>query len=179
MAGQSVLDLSMMDPRSRRFWLFTKALENASFAEALSLAQAAEQFLSEKFQETADRRPEQSPATAFELKPAALEGHCSLVPMDAVIQYLRQCDEDVGSETDSSDELLARANRKRTTQGLLSFALLPVSPTQATRPDKPPRQAKKAASPRPPTARERAEWARRVVALPTAKVRRRPDQGSG
>jgi|HubBroStandDraft_6_1064221.scaffolds.fasta_scaffold2296441_1 hypothetical protein len=61
MAGQSVFDLSMMDPRSRRFWLFTKALENAPFAEALALAQAAEHFLSDKSQETADRMPEQSP----------------------------------------------------------------------------------------------------------------------
>jgi hypothetical protein len=179
MAGQSVLDLSMMDPRSRRFWLFTKALENVPFAEALLLAQAAEYFLSGKFQETAHRWPEQIPAAAFELQLQALEGLCSLVPMDAVIQYLRQCDEDVGSETDNTDELLARANRKRTSQGLLSFALLPVSPTQTTRPDKPLHQAKEAAPPRPPTARERAEWARRVVALPTAKVRRRPDQGSG
>jgi len=172
MAGQSVFDLSVMDPRSRRFLLFTKALENAPFAEALALAQAAEHFLSDKSQETADRMPEQSPTAAFELKPEALEGHCSLVPMDDVIQYLRQCDEDGGSETDNTDELLARANRKRTSQGLLSFALLPVSP----RPDKPPHQARKAA--RPPTARERAEWARRVVALPAAKVRRRPGQGS-
>jgi hypothetical protein len=179
MAGQSVLDLSMMDPRSRRRWLFTTALENAPLAEALSLAQAAEHFLSDESQETAHRMPEQTPAAAFELKPEALEGLCSLVPMDAVIQYLRQCDEDVGSETDNTDELLARANRKRTSQGLLSFALLPVSPTQTTRSDKPPHQAKKAAPPRPPTARERAEWARRVVALPAAKVRRRPGQGSG
>jgi hypothetical protein len=169
MAGQSVFDLSMMDPRSRRFWLFTKALENAPLAEALSLAQAAEHFLSDKPQKT---------TAASELKPEALEGLCSLVPMDAVIQYLKQCDEAVGSETDNSDELLARANRKRTSQGLLSFALSPVSPTQTTQPDKPPHQAKKAASRRPPTARERAEWAQRVVALPAAKVRRRPGEGT-
>jgi hypothetical protein len=60
-------------------------LENAPFAEALLLAQAAEYFLSDKFQETAHRRPEQIPAAAFELQLEALEGLCSLVPMDAVI----------------------------------------------------------------------------------------------
>jgi hypothetical protein len=178
MDGQLMLDLSMMDLQSRRCWLFAKALENAPFAKALLLAQATEDFLSDEFQETADRMPEQTQAAAFELKPEALEGLCSLVPMDAVIQYLKQCDEAVGSETDNSDELLARANRKRTSQGLLSFALSPVSPTQTTQPDKPPHQAKKAASRRPPTARERAEWAQRVVALPAAKVRRRPGEGT-
>jgi hypothetical protein len=186
MDGQSILDLSIMDPGRRRRWLFSKALENAPLAEALSLAQAAEDFLSRKAQETADRMPDQTPATGFELKPEplaetplrtlvtpevrngklseALEGLSSLASMDDVIRYLRQCDEDVTAETDSADELLTRANRKRTSQGLPPFALLPVSPTQATRPDKP-RQEKGLAPPRPPTARERAEWARRVVAL--------------
>jgi len=163
-----MLDLSMMDLQSRRCWLFAKALENAPFAKALLLAQATEDFLSDEFQETADRMPEQTQAAAFELKPEALEGLCSLVPMDDVIQYLRQCDEDGGSETDNADELLARANRKRTSQGLPPFALLPVSPTQSTRPDGPPQQAKKVVPFRRPMARERAEWARRVVALPAA-----------
>jgi hypothetical protein len=87
--------------------------------------------------------------------------------IDDVIRYLRQCDEDVASETDDADALLALANRKRMSQGLPPFALLPAAPTPATQPGKPVR-AKEAAPPRPPTARERAEWARRAVGLAAA-----------
>ena len=94
----------------------------------------------------------------------AVNGLTSLVSLDDVIRYLRQCDE-VFLETDDADELLARASHKRTSQGLPSSVLLPAAPTHAPRPAKPVR-TKEVAPPRPPTARERAEWARRAVALP-------------
>jgi hypothetical protein len=187
MDDQSMLDLSMLDPAGRRHWLLTKALEHASLGEALSLAQAAEDFLAGKAQGTADRLPKQTPTAAFEPKPGvseetllqtstipavwndklseAVEGLSSLVSMDDVVRYLRQCDEEVALEADNADELLARANHKRRSQGLPLFELLPVAPAQAARQDKPGR-AERIAPPRPLSARERAEWARRVVALP-------------
>jgi hypothetical protein len=185
MEDQSMLDLSMLDLAGRRGWLLTKALEHASLGEALSLAQAAEDFLAGKAQGTADRLPKQTSTAGSEPKPGvsektlqtlaipavwndklaeAVEGLSSLVSMDDVVRYLRQCDEEVALETDNVDELLARANRKRRSQGLPLFELLPV-PAQATQQDKPGR-AQRIAPPRPPSARERAEWARRVVALP-------------
>jgi hypothetical protein len=182
MDGHPMLDALMLEPADRRRWLLTKALETASLTEALALAQAAEDFISGTVQETAHRAPK-----SFEPKPGAagrmplqtvvtpevascsskaLEGLSSLVSIDDVGRYLKQRGEDV-SETDNADELLARANRTRTCQGLPPFALLPAVPAPATRPDKPARP-KKVAAPRPATARERAEWARRVVALPAA-----------
>jgi hypothetical protein len=185
MDGDPTLDPLMLAPADRRRWLLTKALESASLTEALSLAQAAEDFISGTPQEAIDDLSELVPTGSFkpqsgtlEATPSctpttfgmgnqsseALEGLTSLVSLDDVIRYLRQCDEDVASETDNADELLARANRKRRSQGLPSFVLLPATPTPATRPAKPVR-AKEVAPPRPPTARERAEWARRAVAL--------------
>jgi hypothetical protein len=188
MDGNTTVDALMLDPADRRRWLLIKALENASLAEALSLVQAAEDFLSGTHQEAIDRLSQFAPTgsfkpqsgtleatppstpTTFEMEnknSEALEGLTSLVSIDDVIRYLRQCDADVVSDTDHADALLARANHKRRSQGLPSFVLLPVAPTQATRPAKPAR-AKEVAPPRPPTARERAEWARRAVALPAA-----------
>jgi hypothetical protein len=179
----------MLDPANRRRWLLAKALETAPLAEALSLVQAAEDFLlSGKPQEAIDGLPRLAPAgsfnpqsgtleatplrtsTTFEMgnkSSEALEGLTSLVSIDDVIRYLRQCDEDIASETDNADALLARANRKRTSQGLPSFVLLPAASTQATRPAQPVR-TKEVAPPRAPTARERAEWARRAVAIAAA-----------
>src|SRR4029077_2281378 len=89
----------------------------------------------------------------------ALAGLSSLAAIDDVILYLRQGGEDF-AEDESADELLVSANLKRTEEGLPSFALLPTPPTKATR------QPEKVTSPRPPSARERAEWARSAVALP-------------
>jgi hypothetical protein len=179
-----------VDARSadRRRWLLTKALETVSLTEALLLAQAAEDFLSGKPQKAIDglpglvttevykpqsgtlqATPSRTPIT-FEMGNQShedLEGLTSLASIDDIIRYLRQCNEDVTSETDNTDALLARANRKRLSQGLPSFVLLPAAPTQSVRPVKPAR-AKEVAPPRSPTARERAEWARRAVALPAA-----------
>jgi len=73
----------------------------------------------------------------------------SLVSLDEVIRYLKECDEAVDAETDNAEELLSRANRKRASQGLPLFTLLPGIPTQTKRRDKPER-TKKVASPRPP-----------------------------
>jgi hypothetical protein len=183
-----MLDLSMLDLAGRRGWLLTKALEHASLGEALSLAQAAEDFLAGKAQGTADRLPKQTSTAGSEPKPGvsektlqtlaipavwndklaeAVEGLSSLVSMDDVVRYLRQCDEEVALEADNVDELLVRANHKRRSHGLPLFELLPAAPAQATRHDKPGR-AERIAPPRPPSARERAEWARRVVALPAS-----------
>jgi hypothetical protein len=188
MDGHPTVAALMLDPADRRRWLLTKALENASLQEALALAQAAEDFISGKPPEAIDGLPELVPAGSFEPQSGTLEavpartpttfemgnksseapeGLTSLASINDVVRYLRQCDEDVASETDNADELLERANRRRTSQGLPPFALLPAAPTHATRPDKPVRE-KVVAPPRPPTARERAEWARRAVALPAA-----------
>jgi hypothetical protein len=176
MDGDPTLDALMQDPADRRRWLFTKALETASLAEALALAQAAEDFISGTVQETVHHAPkdfEPKPGVAVRMplqtlvtpevaseSAEVLEGLSSLVSIEDVVRYLKQCGEDV-SETDNADELVARANRKRMSQRLPPFALLPLAP--AAQPAKPDRE-KKVASPRPLTARERAEWARRTVA---------------
>jgi hypothetical protein len=185
MDGQSTLELHLLEPADRRRWLLSKALETVSLAEALSLAQAAEDFLSARVSGTMDRPPEITPAVVANPKPGApaktpvqtpitpegqnpeaLEGLSSLVSMDDVVRYLQQCGEGTVLETDNA-ELLARANCKRASQGLPPFVLLRVDPDPATRAQKPHRP-KEVASPRPPTTRERAEWARRVAALPAA-----------
>jgi hypothetical protein len=180
MDGDPTLDALMQDPADRRRWLLNKALETASLAEALALAQAAEDFISGTVQETvhhapkdfepkpgvAGRMPLQTVVTPEVVSESAevIEGLSSLASIEDVVRYLKQCGEDA-AETDNADELLARANRKRMSQGLPSFALLPPAP--AAQPAKPDRE-KKVAPPRPPTARERAEWARRAVTLPAA-----------
>jgi hypothetical protein len=161
----SIVDLSTLDPIDRRLWLITKALETAPLTEALALAQAAEDFLSGRVQSTADRAQAPLPHIISK-RSEALEGLSSLVSLDEVIRYLKECNEDDAAETGSAKELLSRANCNRANQGLPLFALLPDAPTQAKRQDEPER-SKKVAPSRPPSARERAEWARRIVALPT------------
>jgi hypothetical protein len=84
-----------------------------------------------------------------------------LASIDDVILYLRQ-NGAVFAEDESEDELLARANGKRLEQGLPPYALLPTLATKAKRQANP----EKVALPRPPSGRERAEWARSIVALP-------------
>jgi hypothetical protein len=177
-------DELVLDPASRRRWLLTKALETAPLGEALALAQAAEDFLSGTAARTTDHAsfevmgpptfgagPE---AEATQPKPLsavagkndrplkmteALAGLSSLAAIDDVILYLQQGDE-VFAEDESADELLIRANLKRVEQGLPPFALLPTPPAKAR--DKP----EKVTVPRPPSGRERAEWARSVLGLP-------------
>jgi hypothetical protein len=176
MGGQSMLELSPLhDPTGRRRWLLVKALENTPFAEALALAQAAEDFLAGRAQRTAERAPEPARRTAAtpklpdEKRFGVLDGLSSLVSLDEVVRYLRQCDENIDVDTGNAEELLARANLKRTDQGLPLFALLPGIPAQAKQQDKPER-VKKVALPRPASARERAEWARHVISLPEARA---------
>jgi hypothetical protein len=177
-------DELMLDPASRRRWLLTKAMEIAPLGEALALAQAAEEFLSGTARTTIDRTSlgvigvpifEAGPeADATQPKPLsvitgksdqplkmteALAGLSSLAAIDDVILYLQQGDE-VFAEDESADELLIRANLKRVEQGLPPFALLPTPPAKAR--DKP----EKVTVPRPPSGRERAEWARSVLGLP-------------
>jgi hypothetical protein len=176
MGGQSMFELSRLhDPTGRRRWLLVKALENTPFAEALALARAAEDFLAGRTQRPTGRAPEPARQTAATPEPlnekrfGVLDGLSSLVSLDEVVRYLRQCDENIDAETDNAEELLARANLERTNQGLPLFALLPGIPAQTKRQDKL-EQAKKVALPRPPSARERAEWARRAIALPEAQA---------
>jgi hypothetical protein len=181
-------DEAMLDPASRRRWLFAKALEMAPLGEALALAQAAEDFISGTATRIADRTSsEVSRAPSFGAGPAAeairpsslntlsgkndqpliatdvLAGLSSLVSIDDVILYLGRGGE-VFAADESADELLVRANFRRVEQGLPSFALLPTPPTKTVRQDKP----KKLTLPRPPSARARAEWARSILALPAS-----------
>jgi hypothetical protein len=186
-------DELMLNPASRRHWLLAKALEAARLDEALALAQAAEDFISGTAARTDDRtssavmgsaptfgtEPEAqpSPLGLLNVLPVsndqpvkndrplvtteALAGLSSLASIEDVILYLRRGGE-VFADDESADELLARANGKRAEQGFPPFALLPTPPTKTTAREKPERVA----LPRPPSRRERAEWARSVVALP-------------
>jgi hypothetical protein len=181
-------DQLMRDPAIRRRWLLTKALEIAPLGEALAMAQAAEDFISGTAAYIADRTASkvmQAPTfgsgpkheeTRHQLSTdlvinawpmvgaEALVGLSSFAMIDDVTHYLRQSGE-VFTEHESADELLVRANLKRAEQRLPLFVLLPgVPPTKTAIRDKPDR-TDKAAGPRLPTARERAEWARRIVAL--------------
>jgi hypothetical protein len=186
-------DELVLDPAGRRRWLLTKALETAPLGEALALAQGAEDFISGMLAQAGDRAPSgvrraptigtgvEAEATQRKLLSVlpvrdnrlpikndqqlkmseALTSLSSLAAIADVILYLRQGGE-VFAGNESADELLVRANLKRAEQGLPPFALLPPPPTKAA--DKP----EKVPLPRPPSRRERAEWARSVVALPTA-----------
>lgn len=176
----------MLDPARRRRWLLTKALEIAPLTQALALAREAEDFLcgtaggdtNRTFfspARTSGAEPEAEPAEQKSLSALAitkappmvtteaLVGLSSLVSIDDVIVYLRQAGDDL-MEDQSADELLARANLKRAEQGLPTFVLLPGVATRAAVRDEPAR-TEKVTAPRPPSARERAEWARRVIAV--------------
>jgi hypothetical protein len=183
----------MLDPASRRRWLLTKALEAAPLGEALALAQAAEEFISGTAARTADRASSEimrvpalgawpkAEGTQPELLSAlpvrsnqppgkndqplrvteVFAGLSSLVSVDDVIHYLQKDGEDFAEDA-SADELITRANLSRAEQGLPPFALIATPSTKTVRQDKP----EKRTVPRPLSARERAEWARSVVALP-------------
>jgi hypothetical protein len=180
-----MVDPLALNPADRRRWLLTKALEIAPLGEALALAQAAEDFISGIAARTGDRTSSgvmlapafgagsEAEATQVKLLSAlsventelpsqaqALAGLSSLASIDDVILYLRQHDE-VFAEDESAEGLLIRANLKRTEQGLPPFALLPTPTSKAIRRDRP----EKVVLPRPPSRRERAEWARSVVDL--------------
>jgi hypothetical protein len=178
----------MLDPAARRRWLLAKALEIAPLSQALALAQEAESFLSGMTEGSTQRTfgniaraatlsAEPEAAATEQRSPSALAVTnarqmvgakalaclSSLASIDDVMVYLERSGK-VFAEDESADELLARANLKRVQEGLPPFALLPGAPTKAAVQDKP-RRTEKATPPRPPTARERAEWARQVVAL--------------
>jgi hypothetical protein len=186
-------DVLLNDPGYRRRWLLAKALEeNVSLAQALQLAQAAEEFLIGTASSiTASDWIRQSEATApsdetneITTTPGAFDALSSVVSIDDLVRYLEQRGEIVVRETsgkflvdgcfsENAEELLARANRMRTQQGLPRFALLSgVEIGKASERDRPALTGK-AAPKRPPSARERAEWGRQVIALPTltAEVR--------
>jgi hypothetical protein len=102
--------------------------------------------------------------------PAPLVGLTSLVSIDQVIGYLRQGGDIVFAKSESTDELLARANLKRTEQGLPPFAFSPTSPSETVQQDKVDQvekvaAARPAAAPRPLNARERAALARDMIGL--------------
>jgi hypothetical protein len=164
-------------------------------SEALALAQAAEAFITG----TTEQSLEATSAPTFELPPKtekpqqemssfaaqseqplatteALAGFSSLASIDDVILYLRQAGAVVLAESESADVLLARANLKRTEQGLPPFALLPASPGETAQQGKAdqakdveaarsPAAPRPLAEPRPPNARERAATARHLMAL--------------
>ena len=174
------------DPSCRRHWLLTKALEeNVPLAKALQLAQAAEEFLMGTASRTTASdwmRQSEAASPSHENKeitttPGAFDTLSSLVSIDDLVRYLGQSGENIVPETggrflvggcfsENTEELLARANRVRTQQGLPRFVLLPsVNSDKAAKLDKSASEGK-AALARPPSARERAEWARQVMALP-------------
>jgi len=181
----------MLDPVRRRNWLFAKALETVPLSEALALAQAAEAFITATMEQslgvtsappfeippTTDKPPQRAvPTFAVQndqplATTEALAELTSLASIDDVIRYLRQCGDVVLDETEGADELLALANLKRAEKGLPPFTLLPAAPGKAAQRGKAD-QAKNVAVPSPSAAprslnaRERAELARNVIAMP-------------
>jgi hypothetical protein len=182
----SETDVLLNDPGYRRRWLLTKALEeNFSLAQALQLAQAAEEFLMGVAPHTTAsdwmRQPEAMAAgeenDEIVTTAGAFDAFSSVVSIGDVVRYLEQRGETVLPETggkflvdgcfsENAEGLLARANRLRTRQGLPLFALLPGADiTKAGERDKP-AATEKVVVKRPPSAREREEWARQAIALP-------------
>lgn len=179
-------DILLNDPGYRRRWLLSKALEGGvPLAKALQLAQAAEEFLmgtasrttpSDWLKQLEGVRPieERKELTSA---PGTFDALSSVVSIDDVVRYLGESGETVvpetgdkflinGSSSENVDELVTRANRIRTQQGLPRFALLSRASSDKTVERDKPAPAGKAASKRPPSARERAEWARQVLAFP-------------
>jgi len=186
-------DVLLNDPGYRRRWLLAKALEeNVSLAQALQLAQAAEEFLigsassitAADWMRQSEATPPSDENNEITTTPGAFDALSSVVSIDDVVRYLEQRGEIVVRETggkflvdgcfsENVEQLLGRANRIRTQQGLPRFALLSdVHIGKASERDRS-ASTEKAAPKRPPSARERAEWGRQVIALPnlTAEVR--------
>jgi hypothetical protein len=182
-------DHHMLDQVRRRNWLFEKALETAPLSEALALAQAAEAFITGTVEHTLEvtsaptfeippktQKPRQRTAPTFAAQNdqplatiEALAELRSLASIDDVILYLCQGG-DVVLESESADELLTRANLKRTEQGLPPFALFPASPSETVQQNKVDQIGKitaprPAPAPRPPNTRERATLARQIIDL--------------
>jgi hypothetical protein len=110
-------------------------------------------------------------------KPGALDGLSSVVTMDDVVRYIRNGGETVvletggkflinGCSTENAEGLLARANRMRTRERLPRFELLPGPNTDKAVTRHKSATPGTAAVRRPPSARERAEWARQALVLP-------------
>jgi hypothetical protein len=181
----------MLDPVGWRRWLFEKALETAPLSEALALAQAAEAFIAVTMEHSLEvtsaptfemlpktEKPQQETAPTFAAQndqpfptTELLAGLTSLVSIDDVIFYLRRDAGVVLAETESTDELLARANLKRTEQGLPPFTLFPAAPSETVQQgevdqSKNVTAPRAPAAPRTPNRRERAELAHCMIALP-------------
>jgi hypothetical protein len=173
-------------PGDRRRWLLTKALEeNIPLAKALQLAQAAEEFLTgsasgitaSDWGSHLEVAPSGGEYKEITVRPGGFDALSSIVSLDDLLRYLRQSGENVvpetggkflvgGCFTESAEELLVRANRKRREQGLPNFVLLSdANAGKAAEREKSAVVAKPGPK-RPPSAAERAEWARRALDLP-------------
>lgn len=181
------------DPGYRRRWLLSKALEgDIPLDKALELAQAAEEFLmgtasrasaADWLSQLAAPPPAHDPGEdrkedpkEIVTGPGAFDGLSSIVTLDDVVRYLKDSGETVvpetgdkflvnGCSTENVDGLLERANRKRTRERLPRFALLPRPSTDKAVVREKPAMTEKVTVKRPPSARERAEWARQALAL--------------
>jgi hypothetical protein len=185
----SDMDALLNDSGYRRRWLLTKALEEGvPLADALRLAQAAEKFLTGleseialpdwvNRPEAARQRDQQQEITTTPNAIEASDALSSVVSIDEVVRYLGQSGEVVvpeagdkflvgGCFTESIEQLLIRANRIRTQQRLPPFACLPHVDSDNAVDRVKPGLTEKMALRRPPSARERAEWAQQVMALP-------------
>jgi hypothetical protein len=183
-------DVLLNDIGYRRRWLLAKALEgNVTLAQALQLAQAAEEFLigpassitASDWMCQSVVTPPSDENNEIATPPGAFDELSSVVSIDDVVRYLEQRGEIVVRETpgkflvdgcfsENVEQLLARANRIRTQQVLPHFALL--SDADIGKAGERDRSAPtgKAAPKRPPSARERAEWGRQVIALSSSTV---------
>jgi hypothetical protein len=180
-------NILLNDPGYRRRWLLTKALEeNVPLAKALQLAQAAEEFLmgtasrittSDWVGQSEASRPSDETREITPI-PGAFDAFSSVVSIDELVRYLEQSGQVVVRETsgkflvdgcggENTEELLARANRIRAQEGLPCFALLSDVNTSKAGERGKSLLAGKAAPKRPPSSRERAEWARQVIGLST------------
>jgi hypothetical protein len=182
-------DVLLKDPIYRRRWLLMKALEeNVSLAQALQLAQAAEEFLidttsgitSSDWIHPSDAMPAHDLSNEITSATTdAFDAHSSVVSIDDVVRFLEQHGESVpdtdgkfltdGRLNDAAEQLLARANRVRMQQGLPRFALLPGAEIGAVGERDKSAPTGRVAPKRPLSARERAEWARQVIELPNGE----------
>jgi len=181
-SGEDTEQSPFGSPGRRRVWLLSKALECRALSEALELAKIAERFICGDGSLGADGNAE-ADANAENVPAVSRIGSLAvLASVEEVVRYLKSGDapfDETASEgplsAQSHDDLLALANQRRLCHHLPPFQLWSTAGPEIkgesqVRGDSavtPPlqRKARNSGKVRAPSGRERAAWARRVVAL--------------
>jgi hypothetical protein len=182
-SGEDTEQSPFGSPERRRVWLLSKALECRALSEALELAKVAERFICGDRSLGADGNAE-ADANAESVTAVSRIGSLAvLASVEEVVRYLKSGDapfdettsEDGPLSAQSHEDLLALANQRRLCHHLPPFQLWSTAGPEIKGESQvsgdpavtPPlrRKAGNSGKVRAPSGRERAAWARRVVAL--------------